>query len=160
MDIKNKLKLYIKNNYEKNNWLEELFSLKNLMSEECCDDIETYIDNNMKDYTFKELLFIYIDDRDLKDSDVYNKVHIDRRLFNKIKNVRNYKPNKRNIILLGLSLELSIDELLNLLSTCSYTLSYNSYYDLIIRFCFINKIYSIAEVNELLAMYKCEQFNY
>ena len=25
-DIKNKLKLYIKNNYEKNNWLEELFS--------------------------------------------------------------------------------------------------------------------------------------
>lgn len=53
------------------------------MSAECCDDIETYIDNNMKDYTFKELLFIYIDDRDLKDSDVYNKVHIDRRLLKK-----------------------------------------------------------------------------
>lgn len=128
------------------------------MSAECCDDIETYIDNNMKDYTFKELLFIYIDDRDLKDSDVYNKVHIDRRLLKK--NVRNYKPNKRNIILLGLSLELSIDELLNLLSTCSYTLSFNSYYDLIIRFCFINKIYSIADVNELLAIYRCEQLNY
>lgn len=59
------------------------------MSAECCDDIETYIDNNMKDYTFKELLFIYIDDRDLKDSDVYNKVHIDRRLLKKMLEIIN-----------------------------------------------------------------------
>ena len=106
------------------------------------------------------MLFKYIDDRNLKDSDVYNKVHIDRRLFNKIKNIKNYNPKKKNIILLGLSLELSIEELLNLLSTCSYTLSYNNYYDLIIRFCFINKIYNIKNVNELLAMYKCKQFSY
>lgn len=158
MNLKDKLKIYIENNYEKNNWMEELFSLKNI-----CDDIEdidTYINDNKEDYTFKEMLFKYIDDRNLKDSDVYNKVHIDRRLFNKIKNIKNYNPKKKNIILLGLSLELSIEELLNLLSTCSYTLSYNNYYDLIIRFCFINKIYNIKNVNELLAMYKCKQFSY
>ena len=158
MNLKDKLKIYIENNYEKNNWMEELFSFKNI-----CDDIEdidTYINDNKEDYTFKEMLFKYIDDRNLKDSDVYNKVHIDRRLFNKIKNIKHYNPKKKNIILLGLSLELSIEELLNLLSTCSYTLSYNNYYDLIIRFCFINKIYNIKNVNELLAMYKCKQFSY
>lgn len=158
MNLKDKLKIYIENNYKKNNWMEELFSFKNI-----CDDIEdidTYINDNKEDYTFKETLFKYIDDRNLKDSDVYNKVHIDRRLFNKIKNIKNYNPKKKNIILLGLSLELSIEELLNLLSTCSYTLSYNNYYDLIIRFCFINKIYNIKNVNELLAMYKCKQFSY
>lgn len=158
MNLKDKLKIYIENNYEKNNWMEELFSFKNI-----CDDIEdidTYINDNKEDYTFKEMLFKYIDDRNLKDSDVYNKVHIDRRLFNKIKNIKNYNPKKKNIILLGLSLELSIEKLLNLLSTCSYTLSYNNYYDLIIRFCFINKIYNIKNVNELLAMYKCKKFSY
>ena len=187
MDIKDKLQQYIKNNYVNDNWLKKLFSIrmydevedidtytdenieKNYEKDNCieelfvCDeveDIDTYIDKNMENYTFKELLFKYIDARDLKDADVYNKVHIDRRLFNKIKNVKNYKPKKNNIILLGLSLELSIDELLKLLSTCSYTLSYSNYYDLIIRFCFINKIYNIKDVNELLAMYKCKQFNY
>ena len=147
MDIKDKLNEYIKNEYVNDNWIEELFSFKNLMCEEDSEDIDTYIDENIENYTFKELLFKYIDDKDLKDADVYNKVHIDRRLFN-------------NIILLGLSLELSIDELLKPLSTCSYTLSYSSYYDLIIRFCFINKIYNIKDVNELLAMYKCRQFSY
>lgn len=160
MDIKDKLNEYIKNEYVNDNWIEELFSFKNLMCEEDSEDIDTYIDENIENYTFKELLFKYIDDKDLKDADVYNKVHIDRRLFNKIKNVKNYKPKKSNIILLGLSLELSIDELLKLLSTCSYTLSCSSYYDLIIRFCFINKIYNIKDVNELLAMYKCRQFSY
>lgn len=93
MNLKDKLKIYIENNYKKNNWMEELFSFKNT-----CDDIEdidTYINDNKEDYTFKEMLFKYIDDRNLKDSDVYNKVHIDRRLFNKIKNIKNYIPKKK-----------------------------------------------------------------
>ena len=88
MDIKDKLNEYIKNEYVNDNWIEELFSFKNLMCEEDYEDIDTYIDENIENYTFKELLFKYIDDKDLKDADVYNKVHIDRRLFNKIKNVK------------------------------------------------------------------------
>ena len=79
MDIKDKLNEYIKNEYVNDNWIEELFSFKNLMCEEDSEDIDTYIDENIENYTFKELLFKYIDDKDLKDADVYNKVHIDRR---------------------------------------------------------------------------------
>lgn len=162
MNIINSLKKYINSNYEKKSYLFQKFSIKSLLvgfndfSEESFDD---YLLNNKKD-SFKDLLFKYIDERNLKDSDVYNKVHIDRRLFNKIKNVKDYKPTKENIILLGISLELSIDELLLLLESCSYTLSYNNYFDLIVRFCFINKIYSIKEINNLLSIYKCKEFTY
>ena len=47
-------------------------------------DISTFIEQAEQYSDFQTLLFKMIDDRDLKDSDVYNKVHIDRRLFSKI----------------------------------------------------------------------------
>ena len=37
---------------------------------------------------------------------------------------------------------------------------YIGYFDLIIRFCFINKIYDLSKVNELLDEYNCKLFNY
>ena len=51
--------------------------------------------------------------RCLLDADVYNKVHIDRRLFSKIRSDVNYHPSKDTVILLGLSLNLSLDEMLD-----------------------------------------------
>lgn len=121
--------------------------------------INEFINNNQNNDNFQRLLFKYIDDRNLKDSDVYNKVHIDRRLFSKIRN-DNYHPSKDTIILLGLSLKLNIDELTNLLDSASYSLPKNNHFDLIIRFCFIENIYNLKDVNDLLAMYGCKQFNY
>ena len=109
---------------------------------------------------FQKLLFKYIDDKNLKDSDVYNKVHIDRRLFSKIRSDINYHPSKETVILLGLSLELNEQEIEELLSSASYSLPKNNYYDLIIRFCFIEKIYKISEVNKLLESYNCKLFSY
>ncbi|MBQ9011861.1 MAG: hypothetical protein IJ093_04355 [Bacilli bacterium] len=70
-------------------------------------DIKNYIEENEDKSSFQNLLFKYIDERNLKDSDVYNKVHIDRRLFSKIRSNDNYHPSKETIILLGLSLQLS-----------------------------------------------------
>lgn len=100
-----------------------------------------------------------IDERNLKDSDVYNKVHLDRRTFAKIRN-ENYHPSKETVILLAISLELNEKELEDLLNSASYSLPKNNYYDLIIRFCFINKIYKIDDINKLLEQYKCNLFNY
>ena len=137
------------------------FSKESALFEDECSagSINTYIDNNKNENNFQKLLFKYIDDKDLKDSDVYNKVHIDRRLFSKIRN-DNYHPSRDTIILLGLSLELSIDEFMELLESASYSLPKNNYYDLIIRFCFIEGIYDIKDVNDLLAMYNCKLFSY
>ena len=112
------------------------------------------------DYSnFQTMLFKLIDDRNLKDSDVYNKVHMDRRLFSKIRN-DNYHPSKETIILLGIALELSEKEIEELLESASYSLPKNNHYDLIIRFCFINKIFKLEEINELLDKYHCKLFSY
>ena len=128
-----------------------------------CDeeiDVHNFININKDENNFQRLLFKYIDERNLKDSDVYNKVHIDRRLFSKIRSDINYHPSKETVILLGLSLELNEKEMDELLSSASYSLPKNNYYDLIIRFCFIEGIYKITEVNKLLESYNCKLFNY
>ena len=124
-------------------------------------NIKDFIDDNKDKYSdFQTTLFKMIDERNLKDSDVYNKVHIDRRLFSKIRSDNKYHPSKDTIILLGLSLELSESEIEELLDSASYSLPKNNHYDLIIRFCFINKIYKLTDVNDLLDEYGCKLFSY
>ena len=158
--MKEKLKIYIDENFEK----PMLFKTCILGDMECTvakeTNINTYINENQNQNKFQTLLFKYIDERNLKDSDVYNKVHIDRRLFSKIRSDINYHPSKETIILLGLSLELNEKEIEFLLDSASYSLPKNNYFDLIIRFCFINKIYKINEVNNLLSDYNCKLFDY
>ena len=162
-----KLKQYIENNLiiEERTSVTRMFkcsSIRNICYEEelVCDDIDDYIDNNINKNLFQTLLFKYIDDRNLKDSDVYNKVHLDRRLFSKIRSNSDYHPSKETVILLGLALELSENEIVEFLDSASYSLPKNNYYDLIIRFCFAEGIYKIKDVNELLASYNCKLFNY
>ena len=119
--------------------------------------IDEYIKNNNDEDKFQKLLFQYIDSKGLKDSDVYNKVNIDRRLFSKIRN-ESYHPSIDTIILLAISLELTEEELDKLLNSASYTLPKNNVRDLIIRFCFKEKIYNLFEMNDLLLSYNCKVF--
>ena len=82
--MKDKLKEYIKLNYEDIN-----FKAKRFMASPLCGEsvaIESYAKNiNIDDYLkdndkyndFQTMLFKMIDERNLKDSDVYNKVNID-----------------------------------------------------------------------------------
>lgn len=174
-DIKSKLKVYIENNLIKEK-PKKFF--KKIYTTECLDEIgetsydskikysyrssniQNFIDRHEKYSDFQTMLFKLIDDRNLKDSDVYNKVHIDRRLFSKIRNDKNYHPSKETIILLAMSLELKESELEELLDSASYSLPKNNNFDLIIRFCFINKIFKLSDVNELLYEYNCKLFNY
>ena len=123
-------------------------------------NINDFIENNKGENKFQKLLFQYIDNRNLKDSDVYNKVHIDRRLFSKIRSDADYHPSKETVILLGLSLQLNEDEFIDLLESAAYSLPKKNHYDLIIRFCFIQGIYELKDVNELLSTYNCRLFNY
>ncbi len=124
-----------------------------------CGSIDDYITSNKDDDKFQKLLFKYIDDKGLKDSDVYKKVHIDRRLFSKIRN-EDYHPSKETVILLGLALELNESEFDELITSASYSLPKNNVYDLIIRFCFVEGVYKIKDVNDLLDSYNCKLFTY
>lgn len=130
---------------------------KRVEQESCLDEacIDDYIDNNKNDDKFQMLLFKYIDRLDKKDSEIYNKANIDRRLFSKIRSNKDYHPSKNTVISLGLALNLNEDEIVSLLNSASYSLPFNNKFDLIIRFCFINKIYDINEVNNLLFNHNC-----
>ena len=170
LDVKNKLDIYIKNNLfkDKTNLFKKVKDLySNMFNEEEFEDnnsdnldIDNFIAKHSKYNDFQTMLFKFIDSKNLKDSDVYNKVHIDRRLFSKIRNDKKYHPSKETVILLAISLELSENELDELLESASYSLPKNNEFDLIIRFCFINKIFKIADINELLYEYDCKLFYY
>ena len=69
-----------------------------------------------KQMNFKELLFSYIDKLELKDSEVYKKVDIDRKLFSKIRCDINYIPRRNVIIKLCLALGLERNEFNKLLN--------------------------------------------
>jgi len=111
--------------------------------------ISKYLNQN-KSMSFNELLFSYIDERGFKDSEVYKKVSIDRKLFSKIRCNENYIPKKNNVIKLSLALSLDKQELQKLLFSAGYTLCTNNDFDLVILFCVENKVYDLNVVNDYL----------
>lgn len=166
MNIKQKLDRYLKDNLKK-----EPIRLKKIikkayyeeeMYEGACfskANINEYIENNKDKNTFQTKLFNIIDQKELKDSDVYNKVGIDRRHFSKIRSNIDYHPSKETVILLGIALELTEEEIEELLKSASYSLPKNTTYDLIIRFCFKEKIYNLNQINEFLYDHNCNTLN-
>ena len=105
------------------------------------------------DDTFQQHLLKLIDSRGLKDSYVYRKAEVDRRLFSKIRSNVNYRPKKLTVISLCLALELNIDETTDLLKRAGYALSESSRQDIIIRYCIEHKIYDLTTVNDILIHY-------
>ena len=86
------------------------------------------------DDSFSEHLFRLIDEKGLKDTEVYRKANLDRRLFSKIRSDIDYRPSKSTALALAISLELNLDETLDLLRKAGYTLSHSNKSDLIIEF--------------------------
>lgn len=183
MDINKKLDKYLKDNlkeekpkFRKISKFKEMVFDRNYSCDACeCEDeeieekfmgracysmasastVDNFINKELNENKFQKLLFNFIDRKGLKDSDVYNKAGIDRRLFSKIRSDENYHPSKETVISLASSLELSIDELEEFLSSASYSLPKNNKFDLIIRFCFLEKIYNIFDINDLLDRHEC-----
>lgn len=105
---------------------------------------------DVADESFKEMLFRIIDEKGMTDSECYNKAHINRKLFSKIRCIKDYKPSKSTVILLALSLELPLEQATELLMKAGYALSDADLFDVIIKFCFKNHYYDIFEINKVL----------
>ena len=117
------------------------------MKESCKD----YLNHN-KSKSFNETLFSFIDEKGVKDSEIYKKVDIDRKLFSKIRCSTDYIPRRNVIIKLCFALGLSKDDFNKLLNSAGYSLS-KSKFDLVIAYCLDNNIYDINIINDYLYTY-------
>ena len=103
--------------------------------------------------TFQQRLFKLIDERHLKDPDVYNKANIDRKAFSKIRCNKDYHPNKKTAVALAIALQLDMPDMQDLLSRAGYALSPGSKFDLIISYFVTNQKFDINEINAVLFAY-------
>lgn len=100
--------------------------------------------------TFSEALLRIIKEKDLIEADVYHRVFMDRKLFNKIRNDRAYQPSKRTAILLAVALRLSVAETQEFLEKAGFSLTHTSKTDIIIEFFMMRGNYNVMEINAAL----------
>ncbi|MGN0114066.1 MAG: RNase III inhibitor, partial [Acutalibacteraceae bacterium] len=121
------------------------------------NEVDLYLRFN-RDISFNERLFLLIDRTGQRDSDVYKKARIDRRLFSKIRSNKKYIPCKKTVIALCLALELNREETDQLLSSAGYSLSSADDYDLAIAFFIDKKVYDFFDINDVLAHFGFDVF--
>ena len=109
------------------------------------DDLLAHLDAG-----FSETLLKLIDHSGKKDSEIYKKANVDRKLFSKIRNNPDYKPSKATAIAFAIALELNLDETRDLVARAGYALSASSKFDVIIEYFIRQKKYDIFEINEVL----------
>lgn len=102
------------------------------------------------DAGFSETLLQLIDRTGKKDSEIYKKANVDRKLFSKIRNNMDYRPSKTTALAFAFALELDVEETKDFISRAGFALSHSSKLDVIVEYFLVNRNYNVFELNEVL----------
>lgn len=102
------------------------------------------------DESFSQALFRIIDEKGLKDPQVYKKANLSRKLFSKIRVDSQYRPKKTTALALAIALELNLEETNLFLSRAGYILSHSHIGDIIVEYFIQQKHYNIFDINAAL----------
>ena len=105
--------------------------------------------------TWQESLFRMITEKGYEETDIYKRANVDRKLFSKIRNNKDYKPKKTTALAFALALKLNVDETKDFLGRAGYALSKSSVSDVIVEYFIEQKVYDLMTIN--LALFEHEQ---
>ena len=113
-------------------------------------DVDAFIRSSKDNLNFQNTLMQLIADRKLDNVTVYKKACIDKKFFSKIISNKDYVPKKHTVMALGLALELPLEEYESFLASAGYAFMPSSKFDLIVKFCVMNQIYNLINVDVIL----------
>ena len=97
--------------------------------------------------TFAQYLLYLIQEKGMKNADVYKRAIVDKKVFSKIKNHPDYHPQKLTALCLCIGARLNLDESRDLLARAGYALSPCDKTDIIFSYFIENEIYDMIELD-------------
>ncbi len=163
------IELYLEKNFKDTSWIEaaskrgEKFSYSFESLGEPAESLKTFevIIRKLKDKVglagnyFSDYLYKLIKQKNLSDVEVYKRAHLDRRIFSKIRNEKNYMPGKKTVLAIAFAMKLDFKEANTLLARAGYSLSEGRKEDVIAAYFIENQIYDLFLINEVLDYYGC-----
>lgn len=119
-------------------------------------EITRDIDREIKkklDESFQEMLLRKIDESGMSDVECYNRAHIDRRMFSKMRCDRQYRPSKQTALAFAIALRLNLKDTGELIGKAGYFMSYSNKSDVIVRYFIKHKCFDLDKINEVLYYY-------
>lgn len=118
-----------------------------------CEDNIEILESKLKERikhredSFSKYLLYLIESKGLKNSQVYKAALVDKKTFSKIKNNKNYHPDKITVLCLCVGAKLNLDETKDLLARAGYALSPCNLTDIVFSFFIEQEHYDILDID-------------